>query len=93
MPLTNVIKQKIKLAYEAGRQPKRSANENVTLKFGGGGLVYLVRNGTTSPAGAYYTELSGRDLCSTYDPEQVPFRIGRKEYIETSSGNKIGAHI
>ena len=62
MPLANPIKEKIRLAFEAGRETKRSASGNLTLKFGGGGLTFLVKGGKVSASGEYYSQLSGKDL-------------------------------
>ena len=77
MPLANPIKQKIKLAFEAGRETKRSASGNVTLRYGGGGMTYLVKAGKQTATGAYYSEISGRDLGEKWDPDQIPTKHGR----------------
>ena len=88
MPLTDNIKQKIRLAFEAGRQPKRGESGSVTLRFGGGGLTYLVRQGKKTESGLFYEQLSNTELGETWDPNQIPTKSGRTDYIQTSSGQR-----
>ena len=88
MPLANDIKQKIRLAVDAGREVQRGASGSVVLSFGGGGFRFLVKGGKQTDAGDYYTEITGRALGDSWDPQQVPFKRGRTDYIQTTSGER-----
>ena len=82
MPLPDSTKQKIRLAYEAGREVKRGASGSVTLRFGGGGLTYLVRQGKKTESGLFYEQLSNTELGETWDPNQIPTKSGRTDYTD-----------
>ena len=88
MPLTESTRQKIRLAWEAQREPKRGESGSVTLRFGGGGLTYLVRQGKKTESGLFYEQLSNTELGETWDPNQIPTKRGRTDYIQTSSGER-----
>jgi hypothetical protein len=86
--ISNAIKELIRLAYEAGRELRRPSSGNVLLRFGGGGFRFLVKGGKTSEAGAYYAQISGREISENWDPDQVPTKIGRTEYIQVAGKNR-----
>ena len=88
MPLTQSTRQKIRLAVEAGRELKRGESGSVSLRFGGGGLTYLVRQGKKTESGAFYEQLSNTELGETWDPNQIPTKSGRTDKILTSSGQR-----
>ena len=51
-------------------------------------MTFLVRGGNKTESGAYYEQISGRELGETWDPNQIPFKRGRTDYINTSSGER-----
>ena len=75
--LTEAIKQKIKLAVEAGRSPKRSKGGSYILRFGANGFKYLVRDGEATEAGLHWATLTGEALPTDgFDRNQKPSREG-----------------
>ena len=86
--ISNAIKEKIRLAYEAGRELRRPSSGNVLLRFGGGGHRFLVKGGKTTEAGAYYAQITGRALAENWDPDQIPTKSGRTDYIQVAGKNR-----
>ena len=78
--LSGIVKNKIRLAAEAERQPNRSKKGDFLLRFGAGGYRYLVKDGEATPAGLYWAEVTGQPLPNEgWARDQVPTRRGRTD--------------
>ena len=79
----------IERAIEQGTTPRKTPTESVILRDGQNYRVLVSATGNLTKAGKVYQERTGEELESySYDPQQIPRRVGNVEMIKMRGGGK-----
>ena len=75
--------QFIERAIERGTNPRKTATESVILREGQSYKILVSATGKLTKVGEAYQDRTGVDLESySYDPNQIPRRVGNVESIK-----------